>query len=526
VYQMFTVQLAAGERDRVLRALWARGVGASVHFDPPVHLQPFYRGRAAPGALPATERLAREILSLPIFPDLAHSQQDEVVAALAGALAEGAHRRARVRVPAVRGRTPEETVVLGAGLAGLGAAHRLREEGLPFRVLEAAPVPGGLARTHEVDGFCFDGAGHFLHLSDAEPAARLVPASVPLEWIERRSAVLVGDTLVPYPFQFNLWALDEAFRARALAELARAEPPAHPERASLAEAFRGAWGEAMTEAFLRPYNEKMWGRSLESLPADCLGPFPPAPDPALVRAGCVGPITGQGYNAVFRYPASGRLTGWVDAVAAPARGRLRTGFRVARIDLAARTVEGEDGETVPFARLVSTLALPALLRACGMAAPPGDLLAAAAVRNVQVGLRGRVRTDLHWIYLPDPALAAHRVTFPANVNPRTCPPECTSLSIELGGSAGAAAESAARAVMERLQGLGLLEVDEVLLVREVVIDPAYVVHRAPGREAFRDLREALARHGVATAGRFGSWDYLSMEGAFRSGWQAAAPVPA
>lgn len=532
VYQMFTVQVPARLRDRVLRAMWARGIGANVHFDPPVHAQPFYRDRYGPVTLATTERLAQEIISLPIFPDLLHDDQDLVAAALEEALSAAAAED-RTRVPGggvcpVRGAV-DETVVIGAGLAGLGAAHRLHEEKVSFRVVEAATLPGGLARTGHANGFMFDTTGHFLHFSDPAFAARLTPPSVPMERIERCSAVLLGADLVPYPFQLNLWATGETFRGRVLSELAELRPPGDLRAASLGDAFRSTWGNAITEAFLRPYNEKLWGRKLESLPADCLGAFPPPSNPELIRAGCLGPVSGQGYNSIFHYPASGRLTEWIDALAMPIRPRLRLGFPALRIDLAARVLEGPEGEVIPFSRLVSTLPLPELLRACGLPAPSGDLFAAASIRNVQVGFRGRLRVPHHWLYLPDRELVAHRVGFPGNVNPRCCPTGCASLSIELSGdgaAAGITAEAAAGEVIDRLSTLGLLEADEVVLVREVVVAPAYVVYRSPGREEFREIREALAGHGVALAGRFGAWDYLSMEGAFRSGWTSALPARA
>lgn len=88
VYQMYTVTVHEQARDRIVNAMKADGIGVSVHFDPPVHLQPFYRERGwREGALPATERLSRELITLPIFPDMTEMQQDLVVANLQRAVA-------------------------------------------------------------------------------------------------------------------------------------------------------------------------------------------------------------------------------------------------------------------------------------------------------------------------------------------------------------------------------------------------------------------------------------------------------
>lgn len=89
VYQMYTVQLRAPglDRDRFVRELRSRGVGASVHFDPPVHLHDYYRRHGAPRhPLPVTEAVAGRIVTLPMYPALTEEQLDEMVAAVKGAL--------------------------------------------------------------------------------------------------------------------------------------------------------------------------------------------------------------------------------------------------------------------------------------------------------------------------------------------------------------------------------------------------------------------------------------------------------
>jgi dTDP-4-amino-4,6-dideoxygalactose transaminase len=64
-----------------------RGVGASVHFDPPVHMQPFYRiNYEVDGPMEVTEKLASHLITLPIYPDMSHDDQDWVVECLRNAL--------------------------------------------------------------------------------------------------------------------------------------------------------------------------------------------------------------------------------------------------------------------------------------------------------------------------------------------------------------------------------------------------------------------------------------------------------
>jgi dTDP-4-amino-4,6-dideoxygalactose transaminase len=78
------------ERDRLRAALTERGIGTNIHYPTPVHLQPAYRGRLAigRGGLAESERAARDVLSLPIYPQLDDEQVARVVAALRG-IAQG-----------------------------------------------------------------------------------------------------------------------------------------------------------------------------------------------------------------------------------------------------------------------------------------------------------------------------------------------------------------------------------------------------------------------------------------------------
>jgi dTDP-4-amino-4,6-dideoxygalactose transaminase len=70
------------ERDRLREHLRAAQIGTGIHYPVPVHFQPAYQGRLGefPTGLPETTRAMREILSLPIYPQLDADAADRVVA--------------------------------------------------------------------------------------------------------------------------------------------------------------------------------------------------------------------------------------------------------------------------------------------------------------------------------------------------------------------------------------------------------------------------------------------------------------
>lgn len=81
VYHVYAIEVP--QRDDVLAALHAAGIGAGIHYPVPVHLQKAYANLGCgPGDLPVTESLAKRFLSLPIYPELQPRQISEIVSEL------------------------------------------------------------------------------------------------------------------------------------------------------------------------------------------------------------------------------------------------------------------------------------------------------------------------------------------------------------------------------------------------------------------------------------------------------------
>jgi dTDP-4-amino-4,6-dideoxygalactose transaminase len=85
VYHQYTIRVA--NRDRVQSALTDQGIGTTVYYPTPMHLQPvFAKLGYHEGDLPHAEKAAKEVLSLPIYAELTSEQIDRVVAAITAAV--------------------------------------------------------------------------------------------------------------------------------------------------------------------------------------------------------------------------------------------------------------------------------------------------------------------------------------------------------------------------------------------------------------------------------------------------------
>jgi dTDP-4-amino-4,6-dideoxygalactose transaminase len=94
-YHLFVIRHP--DRDWFREELVHRGVETLIHYPIPVHLQPAYAHLGGKiGQFPETERAAREVVSLPLFPGLTKTQQDLVIAAVnAAAIAERGAQQGR-----------------------------------------------------------------------------------------------------------------------------------------------------------------------------------------------------------------------------------------------------------------------------------------------------------------------------------------------------------------------------------------------------------------------------------------------
>lgn len=85
VFHQYTIRITNNNRDHVQAALQKAGVQTMIYYPIPQDQLPVYGGK--PGRFVQSDRAAREVLSLPIWPELTRDVQDHVVAALAAALA-------------------------------------------------------------------------------------------------------------------------------------------------------------------------------------------------------------------------------------------------------------------------------------------------------------------------------------------------------------------------------------------------------------------------------------------------------
>lgn len=418
-------------------------------------------------------------------------------------------------------------IVLGGGLAGLSTAFHF---GRGCQVFEAEDTAGGLLRTREREGYLFDYTGHLLHVRDPY-AEGFIKGLLKGNLIRhtRRAAVFSKGAYTRYPFQANAYGLPEDAARECVEGFEKARREIGEKRpGSFGEWITANFGEGIARHFMLPYNRKLWRYPLEEMAVDGIEPFVPIPSVEDVKRGATEEgAAGLGYNASFYYPERGGIYSLVDAMLPLVRD-LSLGQRAIEIDPERRTVSFSTGYTAWYGSLVSTMPLPELVAI--IKDVPADIAGAArglryvSVYDVSLGIKKPDLTPWHWIYFPEPEFAFYRLGSMSSFSKYAAPEGCTSVYAEishLSGEAMSDDEAIVRTLggMRRCGMLGPGEEPEVAEVQDIKY--AYAVFDDHSKRAVPAIMDYLGSKGIMSIGRYGAWEYSSMEDAILEGKRAA-----
>jgi len=418
--------------------------------------------------------------------------------------------------------------ILGAGLTGMSAAHHLERD---FQIHERLAHPGGHVITSEREGFRFDRTGHLLHLRDASIRSwveRLLPGR--LTNVHRNSRVWSQGVYTRYPYQANTFGLPPQVAYECLSGYLQARERGltgqEPEPRDFEEFCLQHFGPGFSRHFMIPYNSKLWGVHPRDITAAWCSRFVPMPKLEDVLAGAVGLNDRElGYNTDFLYPARG-IGELTTALAADLRARIRFEHAPKAIDYRRRKLVFDDGE-VPYDVLISTAPLDALL-ALLIDAPDEVRDAATRLRcnplyYLDVALERPVGVPLHWAYVPEERYPFYRVGCYSQFSEQMAPAGKAGLYVELASRTPPDMSLLLPDVAAGLCEMGLIESPGDIRFAELRrIDHAYVVFDHAYYASLEAIRPFLREQRILSSGRYGGWNYSSMEDALIFGRQAAA----
>ena len=428
-----------------------------------------------------------------------------------------------------------EIAVLGAGPAGLTAAHVLATRGVPAVVFEADETVGGIAKTVEYNGYRFDLGGHRF-FSKLEPINRLWEEMLGDDYLvrPRLSRIFYNGKFFSYPLRardvVGRLGLVESTRC-ALSYMWSSRHRRRP-----AETFEDwvttRFGRRLYDAFFRSYTEKVWGIPGSEIRSQWAAQR--IRDFSLWKAmlSILG-ITQSHLTTLieeFRYPRLGPGQMWETfaqrVAAAGIEIEMRTrctrihhdGSRVTSI-----VVEGPEGpREKQVEALLSSIPLSQLIQQLEPAAPPEVLEAAARLRYrdfVLVALMTDEEEPFpdNWIYLHDPETRAGRVQNFSAWSKDMVRPGTACLGVEYfcfeGDEIWSMSEAEAiELARTELGKIGLIDPSRVFDGARVRVSKAYPMYDSGYVEAVDVLRAYLARfENLQTFGRNGLHRYNNQD---------------
>jgi len=432
-----------------------------------------------------------------------------------------------------------DILILGCGWAGISAAYNLLREGVKDIIcIDSDTAPGGLMKTIELNGFIFDIGGSHIIFSSNESILEEILSLLGSNIIKhyRKTFVQLHDIFVPYPFENGLYVLPHSLRAEisisfieSLLELAK-DPLQKPK--NLEEYFRYYFGKELTEIYFKPYNEKIWKRSLNEMDIDWLSipsrlPVPNWRD--VVKSALGIPTVGYKEQATFYYPLRKGIQALYNNAlnkALDLRLKLITGVKVRSIkkEACSKWIVNDEIEarkivsTIPLKELTNIIEIPEISYELTQY---NKYLDFNSLIVVGIALRKKA-PDMHWIYVPDKSIIFHRYAWVSNYSLYNTPnqDEFSSLIIEITlrpeELESIKIDKIIDKVVRDLKNLNLISEKE----REILFTKAwkhvygYPLHTHLSNDARARILNSLSNIGMGLLGRWGTWRYLNMDKIF------------
>ena len=426
----------------------------------------------------------------------------------------------------------DRIAILGAGMAGFGAAYRFGEEGLRPPMYERGERHGGHTVSYVHDsGFIFDDGPHVSFTKD-ERMKELFAGFVggKYELVESRVNNYWHGQWVKHPAICNLHGLPDDLVASCIEDFVAAHRREPTEIRNYEEWLLATYGRAFYDNFPKDYTVRYHTAPAKQMDIDWLGPRLYRPELREVLLGALSAQTADvHYVENFRYPTHGGFQPYIDPL--PEVTDLRLRHEVVGIDPGEGILCFADGSSAEFEHLVSSLPLPELIRVLpdvpDEVSEAASLLAASTCVVVNVGVDRADLSEAQWTYFYDRDIFFTRLSYPHMLSPNMAPEGAGSFQAECYYSdkyrpLERTPESCIEPVVRDLRRCGLIRVDDTILHTNATVtryaNVIFDLDRAPSLKIVNGYLDELS---IARCGRYAEWLFHWTDESFRSGEAAA-----
>ena len=404
-------------------------------------------------------------------------------------------------------------IINGLGLSGLSFYDSLLKKDKVLAIEKNIEL-GGFTRTTRIDSFQFDYTGHFLHLKNFSNPSLIGQKGKTFKdnWklVSNNSGVLINGKICAAPYQYNFGQLGREHALEAIESYQKR--PLQKSFKSLKEFFKSTFGEYMSNKFFIPYNEKLLGIELSKLSEFQVGRFFPEIKDNLIKSQIykINDDT-KTYNSKYWYPKLGGIDLLIKHFDKP---REIIYSSISRINVLNNSCVLEDGSSHIFSKFVSSISLKQLLSKIENLPKEfnnyNENLTASKQFAVNLGINKiiPILDKYAWLYIPDPATNIYRIgNYSYASKYMSGSGSGMSLYIEISSNSKNPVEDAKKFLKDNFA----VEDKDISCLSLNSLYPGYV-HFKKGQEKYvENILKWLRINNIYSIGRYGSWDYVSME---------------
>jgi len=428
----------------------------------------------------------------------------------------------------------KNVVILGAGMAGFGAANMLDTQGVKPILYEKLPYHGGHATSFISNGFVFDDGPH-ISFTKNERIQKLFAESVNDEYeiIQARTENYWNGYWIKHPAQCNLYGLPEDLVTDILCDFIHAQNNNYGEIQNYRDWLYTSFGKTFAETFPMKYGLKFHTTAANNMSTDWVAPRLYRPDLKEVLHGALSPNTADvHYVTHFRYPLRGGFVSYLDLFLN--RTDLRLNHELVSLDPKKKELRFKNGITAPYNHIVSSLPLPELIPLIS-GVPPDVIeatqrLACTTCIVVNIGINREDISEAHWTYFYDKDIFFTRLSFPHMLSIHNVPSGVGSIQAEVYYSdkyrpMDRSPNECIEPVLADLRRCGYVRDDDKILYSHSSIIPyANVIFDLERSNALKIIHGYLDDIGIHYCGRYGEWGYHWTDESFISGENAANAI--
>lgn len=399
-------------------------------------------------------------------------------------------------------------LILGAGVSGLSFANNIDEQ--DYLIIEKENEAGGYCRTKRSGDYVWDYAGHFFHFSHPELKAtfeKIISSDDTVLRIKNTKIYYKG-YYVDYPFQKNIHQLTKDEMIDCLYDLfAKKEKESYD---SFLDMLYGKFGKAITEKFLRPYNEKLYACDLNLLDVDAMGRFFPYADLKDIILN-MKVADNSSYNQSFLYPKKGASVFVEKLLEDILKDHIHFNEKVSVINTADKIVKTNKDE-YKYDYLISSIPMNEFASIADVELEK-SVFSYNKVLVFNLGFdKPSIDSDIHWIYVPSKEINFYRAGYYNNI----IGTKNLSMYIEIGYSKNDSITQdeinlQLKLTLCNLKKMGIISDHKLVEYQTIIMNPAYVHITKRGSEVIEKWKKCLLERNVYMVGRYGDWKYCSIE---------------